>query len=391
MPKQPFISMPSGDPFSPTWSGFADAGLRPTLLVIKQGSGFRPASSSDFTGATITGTVSGNFTNNVTKVGVTGANGTALDIVAVSGFNSLPVFISSGNISSTSSNPVLQVGITGLTGTGLDIINASGYRAIPVVIASGNFTSSVSNPVLQVGITGLTGTGLDIVNASGYRAIPVILASGSISASISNNVTRVGITGSNGLSADIATVSGYQAIPVFIVSGQGAGGGASSTMVQGVSGSGVSGNMPNPVLGGSLVDFSTASLNDNTLTVLRSDIAGNLWVALANSLSDLVDSMATRPKLPNQNITYSIPLTGVGVFSNYSSSIPALTGNVIVMSLQPHSSNNQSIYYSFSGTASTGNSWEIRGDRTIEVDSNTNVFFAQATGNQIVNVHVQVF
>lgn len=58
--KQPLLFYPSGQ-FDPVWSGFHDAVLRPSLSIIRDGSGYRPATPSDYgsllyaSGITITG------------------------------------------------------------------------------------------------------------------------------------------------------------------------------------------------------------------------------------------------------------------------------------------------------------------------------------------------
>lgn len=453
MPKQPFLFIPSGDAFAPIFSGFAQSNLAPSLGFVKDGSGYRVLTAADFASATITGTVSGNFTNNVRQVGITGLNGTAVDVVVASGFNAIPVVIASGNITSTSANPVVQVGITGLGGTAVDVTTVSGFKAFPVFIVSGQGGSSAGgassnvqgvsgsgvsgnmpNPVLAgawvnpitsgtllgntlqalqldnqgnlyvslgtslsssvdsisvaqtgawtQGITGSGGNAVNVVSVSGFNAFPVFLASGNISSTSSNPVTRVGITGTNGVSS-VVDSSGR----LVVLAAQ-----SGAFQVQGVSGSGVTGNMPNPVLGGAWVNPITSgiALPGNTLQALQLDTSGNLWVNLGTALTNTIDSIATSPKTPLVNTVYQLVLTGVGVFNNYTSIVPNLTGS-LSMSVEPHSSNNQPIYYSFSGGAVTGQAWELRGDRTFELNETTGVFFAQATGSQIVCFHVQTF
>lgn len=100
----------------------------------------------------------------------------------------------------------------------------------------------------------------------------------------------------------------------------------------------------------------------------------------------------TQPDLPISHGVYGIDLTGVGVFSNYASVSPLASGaNVTILSVEPDSSNSRPVWYAFSGTASTGQAWEMRGDRTFELASNRVLFFAQATGNQRVMVHFQTY
>jgi len=138
--------------------------------------------------------------------------------------------------------------------------------------------------------------------------------------------------------------------------------------------------------------FSDPSLRP-TLMVAR-DGSGYRPVEIAEFGGDILISgitVSNKPALPVSQGTYGISLTGTGSFSNYSSSIPTATGAVVSLSVEPHSDNNDIIYYAFSGNATTGNAWEIRGDRTFEIVNNSSLFFAQRTSGQIVMVHFQTF
>ena len=94
--------------------------------------------------------------------------------------------------------------------------------------------------------------------------------------------------------------------------------------------------------------------------------------------------------LPLSQGTYGLNVTGI-TFSNYTGVAPEISGTRVSISMEPHSQNTQPVYYAFSGTATTGNAWELRGDRTVEVSTNTEIFFASQSGIQKVMVHYRVF
>lgn len=218
--------MNSSVPFSPIWSGTTDSTLRPTLICIKDGSGYRPAIQSDFGGST---TITGG-------VNVTG-------VVAVD-----------------------AVGITGRNGLVLDVFTANSLGQLAVLATqSGTWNVNTQN-----------GVGVNAAQSGNWN---------------------VGLTGNS----------------------------------------------------------------------------------------------ATKPGLPLSQQTYAINLTGTAVFSNYTSVIPNVNGNPIMLSVEPDSDNNFKVYYAFSGTASTGQAWELRGDKTFELSSTTGIFFAQSQGSNRVMIHYQQY
>lgn len=81
----------SDSPFAPIWSGFDDSTLRPCLMVAREGSGYRPMSTTDFG----SGGGGGSTTTNG-QVGISGSNGLSANIVTFGGLNALPVVIISG-------------------------------------------------------------------------------------------------------------------------------------------------------------------------------------------------------------------------------------------------------------------------------------------------------
>lgn len=240
--KNPLVS--STDRVHPLWSGTTDYTLRPTMMVVRDVSGFRPVDASELFRADISGTVSVTGIVAVDAVGITGQNGVIFDVIP----------------------------------------NVNGRSAISVLSTqSGNW--------------------------------------------------QVGVTGSNGLSINPFLVSGFNAIPVFLASGSlGSAGGSSAPAVQ-----------------------------------------------------------ATKPALPNNYGTYGINLTGIGVFSNYSTIIPNVTGNPLSLTVEPDSDNGGKVYYAFSGTASTGQAYELRGDKPFDVSGTTSIFFAQVSSGNRVMVHFQVY
>lgn len=105
----------------------------------------------------------------------------------------------------------------------------------------------------------------------------------------------------------------------------------------------------------------------------------------------ITGTVPTKAGLPISQNVYAINLTGNAVFSNYASVIPNVNGNPISLSVEPDSDNNFKVYYSFSGTATTGQAWELRGDKTFELSSTTGIFFAQASGGNRIMVHYQQY
>lgn len=169
---------------------------------------------------------------------------------------------------------------------------------------------------------------------SGFR--PVDISDFGTSASISGTVSitgivavdGVGITGANGLSVNVISASGFNAFPVIIASGS----------------------------------FPTAP-----------------------------STQGIKPALPSNYFTYGINLTGTGSFSNYSSLIPNINGNPVNMSVEPDSDNVDKVWYAFSGTSSTGQAFELRGDKTFEVSGTTSLFLAQASSGNRVMIHCQIY
>lgn len=100
---KPFAS--SSDPFHPIWSGLADYNVRPTLLVARDGSGFRPVDISDLGGSGNSGTGTNTTTNG--QVGITGSNGLAASVVTFNGLNAIPVVITSGQTIVSGANIIL--------------------------------------------------------------------------------------------------------------------------------------------------------------------------------------------------------------------------------------------------------------------------------------------
>jgi hypothetical protein len=228
--------------------------------------------------------------------------------------------------------------------------DGSGYRP---VLASELFKSSVSGSVNvtgvvavdAVGITGQNGLGVDVIPVNGLNSLVAVISSGVVVTS--GNITVgnvaagqsgswiVGVTGANGLPINPTLVSGFNAIPVFLASG-GLGGGSSSSTVTNI--------------------------------------------------------VAIKPALPSvSNVTYAINITGNGTFSNYFDQIPLITGSPVTLSIEPDSNNSDPIYIAFSGTATTGNAYELRGDKSIDVSGTAAVYFAQATGSNRVMVLVQAY
>lgn len=125
----------STDSLHPNWSGMADYGLRPTLMVVRDTSGFRPLDASAFN-LTIS---SGNVVTGAQTVGITGSNGLSVNVVSVSGFNAIPVFLASGSFASAGGSTTTngQVGVTGSNGLSVNVVSFNGFNAIPVVITSG--------------------------------------------------------------------------------------------------------------------------------------------------------------------------------------------------------------------------------------------------------------
>lgn len=226
--------MNSSIPFSPLWSGITDSSLRPTLMCVVDGSGYRPATASELTRATVSGDIQITGVVTVNSVGITGRNGNILDVFTSNGVGNLPT----------------------------------------------------------------------VTTQSGFW--------------------RVGITGAGGLGADVVSISGRNAIAVFLQSGSTGGG---------------------------------------------SSIA---------------------PKPTTQGV-YAIDITGTN-FDNYASVSTLGSGaSVTMMSVEPDSRNTFPVYYSFSGTATTGQAWELRGERTIEVNSTRDIFWSSASGTQRVMIHFQNF
>jgi hypothetical protein len=208
-------------------------------------------------------------------------------------------------------------------------------------------------------------------DGSNYRvANPVDFGSGAGGSS-----SIVGISGSNGTTLNILSSGGFNNLV---------------GMVQGIVPSGFSGTLPHPLIAGGVINTSgTGSFTNNTVQHSQLDGFGNNWVSLGTALSELVDSIATRPLAPLSNGTYGINITGTGVFSNYSGTIPTVVGNSVRLSIESDNSNNGPVYYSFSSSAVTGDAFKIQDVRTFETTSNLNVFFAQTTGAQRVMVHYQ--
>lgn len=103
--------MLSGNVASYSWSTLEDSTLRGTICVIQTASGFRPATAADFGSSLST---SGITLNMGAEVGITGRDGTPMDVRTVSGFNAIPVFIVSGGAGgggggSSSLTPVVPV------------------------------------------------------------------------------------------------------------------------------------------------------------------------------------------------------------------------------------------------------------------------------------------
>lgn len=200
------------------------------------------------------------------------------------------------------------------------------------------FSTTPFNPIWSgIGDSILRPNLMVVRDGSGYRPLDSsafnIVFSGGVSITGVVSVDAVGITGKNGVVMDVQSVSGFGAIPVFLASGS------------------------------------------------------------LGSSSAPVAVQATKPSLPNSFQVYAISLTGSGVFSNYASSIPNVTGNPVTFSVEPSSNNTDTVYYSFSGTASTGNAFELRGDKTFYVSATTGVFFAQSTsgGFNKVMIHIEVY
>lgn len=348
--KSPFMYGNSN--FNPVWSGFTHSNLIPNLVVIKDGSGYRPATPVDFgsivcvSGVNITGIVD---VEQRMQIVSSGDINTAPQLILTDDGKIVGYSIQSGDWS------VSLVGSGDLaTNSKLEEVRSlleTGVKLIEPV--SVNQSSPWSAEVAQSGdwSVSLVGSG-DLATNSKLDEIKSFIETGTLSSNLvgSGNLATntkleevrslletgvkiiepisatVGITGESAIPLNVVAVSGFNAIPVFIVSGSTGGGGSSST-----------------------------------------------------------------PAMPTSFGVYAISLTGNAVFSNYDSIIPIVDGSPIVLSVEPDSENTDKIYYAFSGTATTGNAWEIRGDKVFEVFSTTGVFFAQATGLNRVMVHYQQY
>lgn len=364
----------------------------------------------------------GTSTNTIVQIGVTGGNGNAVDVINISGYKSIPVFISSGSFSSTTANPVYQIGLTGTTGLGLQVINASGYNSIPVILASGVVNATISNAVSKVGISGSEGASVAMITGVGLpTSIPVAIVSGSVgitgtySATISNPLSQFAITGTNTLPLDVYSVSGFNAIPVIFASGKFPGGGSSSSFQQiGITGSNavaadvfnVSGFNAIPVIiaSGGLGSSSSSSqpqvgisgfvsgfmLPVSGAVMIKSSANVTLSITPYNNVNAMpvVVLSGAQPTPPSMQGAYAITVTGSN-FSNYASVVPNVDG-YLSMSFETASTNTGPIWYSFSGGATTGNAWELRGDRTFSMLSTTGIFFG-SKNTQTVMVHYQKY
>jgi len=305
--------------------------------------------------------VTGDFGGGSSIVGISGEDGTIPNVSSANGYNALAVFIASGGAGGGSS----MVGITGQDGTSSNVTNANGYDSLAVFITSGGGGGGSS----MVGISGEDGTVSNVSSANGYNALAVFVASGG----------SAGMVGISGEDAQVVTV---------IATGEITGVAAN---VQGVKNTGYVGAMPLPVLAGAITNIDiSGTYFSGALNAQQSDLYGNIWVSLGTALSHLVDSIATRKQLPTAQDVYSIDVTGTG-FSNYTGVIPLLSGTSVSLSMEPHSENTGSLYYAFDSGATTGNSWELVGERTIEVFGTADVFFASQTGTQRVMLHYAQF
>lgn len=275
--------------------------------------------------------------------------------IASGSTNAIPVFSVNGGGGGGSVN---QVGITGTDGSPVKVTgnamrvfvdNQISVVSGNIVITSGNI--HITDPVIPI---------------SGN----IVISSGFIS------VDAVGISGVSGVALDILNSGGFKSALV---------------LSQGLRASGFTG-VPFPTVGGTIVKSNVSGIYpDNTVQPFLSDQFGNMFISLATSLSHLIDSMSTRPVAPLTKGVYGLSLTGVGVFDSYSGITPLIIGNVVSLSIEPDSSNTDKVFYSFSGTATTGQAWELRGERTFEISSNREVFIAQASSGQRVMFHFQTF
>lgn len=208
----------------------------------------------------------------------------------------------------------------------------------------------------EVGVTGNSGLGLDVLSYLGYNAVPVVIVSGGAGGG-GTSFPQVGITGSSGLAVNVVNAGGLNSFAVAITSGM-----SSSTSFPQVGITGSNG-------------LAASILSTNGVNAL----------AVFNPSGDSV-----KPSIPPTQGTYAIPLTGIGVFGNYSSTITNVNGTVSI-SIETDSLNTDRVYYAFSGTATTGQAWELRGDKGFELSSTTGIFFAQATSGQRVMVHFQSY
>ena len=163
--------------------------------------------------ATQTGTWNINTVLPNARVGITGSNGIALDILTASGFNGIPVFLASGDLEFTNVglNVGSQVGITGdsivILKTG--VVETQFTNQSIAVGQSGTWTINQGNNItgIQGGIytIGITGQNWVQVSPSGSFQIaitgnPLVTAnlgnniSGTVTANLGTN-SQIGITG----------------------------------------------------------------------------------------------------------------------------------------------------------------------------------------------------
>lgn len=113
-------------------------------------------------------------------------------------------------------------------------------------------------------------------------------------------------------------------------------------------------------------------------------ISGAFGVAITGTTT-------VKAALPFTSFTYAINITGANIFSNYASQIPNVNGNPLSLSIVPDSTNSDRVFIAYSGGATTGNAFELRGDKSVEVGSTTGIFFGQDTGTNRVMILCQVY
>lgn len=347
--KNPFV-VNTTDKFTFIFSGLADLELKPTLMCIKDGSGFRPGTTSDF---------GGSVSVSVGAVGISGANGSSAAVITGAAIpNSLAVAITSGTINAT--NNVTSVGVTGQNGASAQVLTGVGVTAsLAVAITSG--TINATNNVTQVGISGANGaagvilTGVGTPNSqavaitsgnvgvtnplsiSGVVPGVTIPVSGNVTVTNPNQTTKFGITGVDGAVGVILTGVGTpSSLAVAITSGN-------VGVTNPLSISGVVPGVTIPVSGNVNVTATNPTTKHSITGANGADVAVLTGVGFSSSLAVSITSGAsniTQVGLTGNNGASATILTGAGFISSQAvaitSGVVGVTGTVTVTNPNPN-------------------------------------------------------